>query len=139
MEKSLSPLQLTARRFFRNPWAVTGLVILLGMLLFCFVGGLFSPYSQQQVFYRQQLQPKEVASAQENTQPRFTAAPGQPVSPALQAQLSLAILMGEQTVTFDETTYEILSRGEDFYDILSEGTAIGFAATDIFTGEGDYF
>ena len=139
MEKSLSPLRLTARRFFRNPWAVTGLVILLGMLLFCFVGGLLSPYSQQQVFYRQQLQPKEVASAQENTQPRFTAAPGRPVSPALQAQLSLAILMGEQTVTFDEITYEILPRSEAFYDILSQGAVIGFAATDIFTGEGDYF
>lgn len=138
MKKHRSPLQLTVRRFFRNRWAVTGLVILTAMILFCFLGGVLSPYSQQQVFYRQQLQHKEVASAQENTQLRFTPVPGSSFSPAQQAQLTLGILTGEHTVTAEETTYEILPQGESFYEIYANGAPAGFASLDLFTGEAPY-
>ena len=48
--KVLSPGALVAKRFFRNRLAVTGMIILLAMFLFSFVGGLLSPYGQDQKF-----------------------------------------------------------------------------------------
>ena len=48
--KVLSPGTLVAKRFFRNRLAVTGLVILVLMFIFSFVGGLISPYKQDQKF-----------------------------------------------------------------------------------------
>ena len=44
--KSLSPGALVRRRFFRNKVAVAGLIILIIIFLFSFVGGIISPYSQ---------------------------------------------------------------------------------------------
>ena len=40
MAEHLSPMRLTARRFFRNRQAVIGLCILGAMILFCFLGGI---------------------------------------------------------------------------------------------------
>ena len=42
--KTLSPGALVIRRFLRNRVAVTGLVILIIMALFSFVGGFITPY-----------------------------------------------------------------------------------------------
>ena len=137
MEKHLSPSALTAKRFFRNPVAVAGLVILGAMTAFCFLGGILSPYSQQQVFYRQQLQLKEVASAQQNTQLRFYAFPGHAFSPAQQAHLLLGISQGEQTVTDGEDAFQITPKGEAFYDIFQDDTPVGYAAMEIYTGADD--
>ena len=50
--KVLSPGALVAKRFFRNRLAVTGIIVLLIMFLFSFVGGIISPYKQDQKFYR---------------------------------------------------------------------------------------
>ena len=41
---------LVMRRFLRNRLAIVGLVILVVMFVFSFFGGLFTPYSQAQVF-----------------------------------------------------------------------------------------
>ena len=41
--KVLSPGMLVAKRFIRNRMAVTGLVILIFMFVFSFIGGLVSP------------------------------------------------------------------------------------------------
>ena len=48
--KVLSPGMLVAKRFFRNKLAVAGLVILVAMFLFSFIGGMVSPYNESQVF-----------------------------------------------------------------------------------------
>ena len=42
--KVLSPGALVAKRFFRNRLAVTGMVVLIIMFLFSFLGGVLSPY-----------------------------------------------------------------------------------------------
>ena len=44
--KVLSPGMLVAKRFFRNKLAVAGLVILVAMFLFSFIGGMVSPYGK---------------------------------------------------------------------------------------------
>ena len=50
--KVLSPGALVAKRFFRNRIAMVGLIVLIAMFLFSFVGGLLSPYDEDQKFYR---------------------------------------------------------------------------------------
>ena len=48
--KVLSPSRLVAKRFFRNKLAMVGLVILITLFVFCFLGPLFYPYGQTQKF-----------------------------------------------------------------------------------------
>lgn len=43
--KVLSPGMMVAKRFFRSKLSVIGLIILIGLFLFSFVGPLFSPYT----------------------------------------------------------------------------------------------
>ena len=42
--RTLSPGALVIRRFLRNRVAVTGLVILVFMFIFSFIGGMITPY-----------------------------------------------------------------------------------------------
>ena len=69
--KVLSPGMMVAKRFFRNRLAMVGLFILIAMFLFSFVGGLISPYDEDQLFYRTTTLKKDYASAKANTDYRF--------------------------------------------------------------------
>ena len=51
--KVLSPGMLVAKRFFRNKLAVAGLVILVAMFLFSFIGGMVSPYNESRYSVKQ--------------------------------------------------------------------------------------
>ena len=59
----LSPGMMVAKRFFRNRLAIVGLVIIVCMFLFAFVGGAVNPYSQSEVFYRTEEMKKDYAGA----------------------------------------------------------------------------
>ena len=84
--KVLSPGALVAQRFFRNRVAVTGLVILAFMFLFSFVGGVISPYKEDQIFYRTEAQNQQYAGVTENTDFRYSVADGQSFDSVCQAQ-----------------------------------------------------
>ncbi len=128
--KTLSPGALTAKRFLRNRLAVVGLAILGFMFLFSFVGGWLSPYRQDQVFYRNELQVKEYAGVRENDTFRFLAAPGQTFDAVLQAQFTLYQGKQEQ-FTYGDTTYTIMQEGPDFYTVSTGGILVGIAYKDI--------
>ena len=87
--KVLSPGTLVAKRFFRNRLAVVGLTILAVMFVFSFIGGLISPYGQDEVFYRDDIQLKEYPAMSKNTEYRYLVADGQEFGTILQAQLTL--------------------------------------------------
>ncbi len=57
--KVLSPGALVAKRFFRNRLAVVGLSILVAMFVFSFIGGLVSPYGQDEQFFTTTQMSKE--------------------------------------------------------------------------------
>ncbi len=59
----LSPGMMVAKRFFRNKLAIIGLVIIVCMFLFAFIGGALIPYGQSQVFYRVEEVKKDFAGA----------------------------------------------------------------------------
>lgn len=49
--KSLSPTQLVMKRFFRSKLSIVGLIIIVFLFLFSFVGPFFSPYGETEVDY----------------------------------------------------------------------------------------
>ena len=65
--KVLSPGRQVAKRFVRNRLAVTGLVILIVMFIFAFIGPLFYPYGQKQIFYKYESMNVNYALAKQNT------------------------------------------------------------------------
>ena len=69
--RTLSPTALVVKRFLRNRVAVTGLIILAFMFVFSFLGGLISPYREDQLFYRYDSQNKQFAAVTENTELRY--------------------------------------------------------------------
>lgn len=59
----LSPGMLVMKRFFRNKLAIVGLVIIIGMFLFAFLGGAISPYGESEVFFTREVMQKDYAGA----------------------------------------------------------------------------
>ncbi len=130
--KVLSPGTLVAKRFFRNRIAVTGLVILAFMFIFSFLGGLVSPYKEDQKFYRYDIQQKTYAGVIENTEFRYASADGQEFGSILQAQLVLAVQTNKDSFTYKDVTYTVTEEGPDFYSVSIRGGAnIGIAYKDV--------
>ena len=126
-QKALSPGRLTSRRFFRNRLAVTGLGLLAFMFLFSFVGGVLSPYGQSQVFYREELQEKEVTTLRENTEYRFFFPDDAPLDTVLQAQFARHIGK-EESFTFRDIPYYITALGKDIYALWNGQTQLALAS-----------
>ena len=134
--KVLSPGALVAKRFFRNRLAVLGMIMLLVMFVFSFVGGLVSPYGQDEQFYTYEDQNKEYAGVVRNNDFRYDSAEGQDFTSILQAQFMLAygkMTPDAETADFEykDTQYTITREGEDFYSISSKGTLLAIAYKDI--------
>ena len=62
--KVLSPSRLVFKRFIRNKLAIFGTCVLVVLFLFCFVGPLFYPYAQTEIFYGWREQNDDYAYAQ---------------------------------------------------------------------------
>ena len=62
--KVLSPARLVFKRFIRNKLAIFGTCVLVVLFLFCFVGPLFYPYGQTEIFYGWREQNDDYAYAQ---------------------------------------------------------------------------
>lgn len=128
--KVLSPGTLVAKRFFRNRLAVVGLTILAVMFIFSFIGGLISPYGQDEVFYRDDIQLKEYAAMSENTEYRYLVADGQEFGTILQAQLTLH--MGkDDSFSYKGVTYDVTEEDDSLYSVSSGGRLLAIAYKDI--------
>ena len=49
--KVLSPGRMVMSRFLRNRLSLVGIIIIIAMFAFAFIGGMVMPYSQSDVFY----------------------------------------------------------------------------------------
>ena len=128
--KVLSPGTLVAKRFFRNRLAVVGLTILAVMFIFSFIGGLISPYGQDEVFYRDDIQLKEYAAMSENTEYRYLVADGQEFGTILQAQLTLHTGK-DDSFSYKGVTYDVTEEGDSLYSVSSGGRLLAIAYKDI--------
>ena len=129
--KVLSPGALVAKRFFRNRLAVVGLSILIFMFVFSFIGGLLSPYGEDEFFYREDQINKEFAVVTENSDFRYMAKDSNLFGSAVQAQTMLAIQKNSESFSYNGTNYALTQDGSDFYSISSGGKLIGIAYKDV--------
>ena len=131
--KVLSPGALVAKRFFRNRLAVVGLTMLLAMFVFSFIGGVVSPYGQDQQFYTYTQVSKEYVGVTRNDKLRFVVADGQEFGSIAQSKGSEAIKKGEETFTYKDNDYEVETLSEDLYVFRQGRTVLAYAAKDMVT------
>jgi len=129
--KTLSPGQLVAKRFIRNRVAVTGLVVLVFMFLFSYLGGVLMPYKQDQIFYRYDIAQKRYAAVTENKELRYVNAEGEDFPSVAKAKFVSALNGKNPSFSANGVTYTYQQEGEGFYSISRDGRVIAFAALDI--------
>ena len=117
--KVLSPGMLVAKRFFRNKLAVAGLVILVAMFVFSFVGGMISPYGESQVFRKTENVWKDYAGATYNKAYIFETVDGTEFPAAGQQKFILATNKGDASFEADGVTYALENKGEEYWAIYS--------------------
>ncbi len=137
----LSPSMLVLKRFFRNRLALAGLIIIVAMFLFSFLGGALHPYSETQIFYKQEERSKTYASATHNDNFYYTTVEGESFSSTAQAGLVLALNSQETTFTAGGEQYAFVTEGQDFHRIqrytpvamvMNRGSQFLFSAEDGF-------
>ena len=131
--KVLSPGALVAKRFFRNRLAVVGLTMLLAMFVFSFIGGVVSPYGQDQQFYTYTQMSKEYVGVTRNDKLRFVVADGQEFGSIAQSKGNEAIKKGEETFTYKNNDYEVETLNEDLYVFRQGRTVLAYASKDMVT------
>ena len=131
--KVLSPGALVAKRFFRNRLAVVGLTMLLAMFVFSFIGGVVSPYGQDQQFYTYTQMSKEYVGVTRNDKLRFVVADGQEFGSIAQSKGNEAIKKGEETFTYKDNDYEVETLNEDLYVFRQGRTVLAYASKDMVT------
>ena len=112
--KVLSPTMLVMKRFFRNKLAIAGIIIIIAMFLFSFVGGIFSPYGESQVFTGYEDVMKEYANATVNKSYRYSYADGVNLSAAAKGTITSAVTKDLETVDVNGTTYTITTVSDSF-------------------------
>ncbi|NLN03383.1 MAG: ABC transporter permease [Clostridiaceae bacterium] len=116
--KVLSPTMLVMKRFFRNKLAIAGLIIIASMFLFAFVGGLISPYGEDQRFYTTEEMMKDFASGSFNKEYKFDYKSDITFSSTARANFVLALNKKETTfIDGNHLSYFIDSVTENFHKI----------------------
>ena len=127
--KVLSPGRKVFKRFMRNRLAVCGAFMLIAMFVFSFIGPLFYPYGQTQIFYKYDKQNVNFAMAKDNT-----AYNGFVLDPDTKVESSVNNVMNSRIktmisqdmtkeVVFGETgAYEIEKLATDIYQLSAAET-----------------
>ena len=129
--KVLSPGALVAKRFFRNRLAVVGLSILIAMFLFSFVGGLVSPYGQDEQFFTYTQMSKEFVGVTRNDTMRFVVADGQNFGSIAQSKALEAVKKGSTEFNYKDTDYTVDIQSDDFYVVYQGSDVMGYASRDL--------
>ena len=129
--KVLSPGALVAKRFFRNRLAVVGLSILMAMFLFSFVGGLISPYGQDEQFFTYTQMSKEFVGVTRNDTMRFVVADGQDFGSIAQSKALEAMKKGSTEFSYKDVDYTLDILSDDCYVVYQGRTVMGYASRDL--------
>ncbi len=120
--KVLSPGAMVAKRFFRNKLAMAGVIILVIMFIFSFIGGAISPYGESQIFEDYEEVVSNFAGATINTDYRYTEAYSGSLPTTARTSMILAVNNGETTYEAGENTYQLTEIGEHCYVISGTAT-----------------
>ncbi len=129
--KVLSPGALVVKRFFRNRLAVVGLIMLIVMFVFSFIGGLLNPYGQAEQFYTYSSMKKEYVGVTKNDSYRYLIPEGKEFGAAAQAQFVLALTDSKDAFSYKGTDYSVADEGKDLWGIYSNGEMTAVVYKDI--------
>ena len=129
--KVLSPGALVAKRFFRNRLAVVGLSILVAMFVFSFIGGLVSPYGQDEQFFTYTQMSKEFVGVTRNDTMRFVVADGQNFGSIAQSKALEAVKKGNTEFNYKDVDYTVDIQSDDFYVVYQGRDIMGYASRDL--------
>ena len=137
--KVLSPAMLVLKRFLRNKLAIVGFVIIVLMFIFAFVGPLFSPYGEYQVFKGYEMTVKNYASASTDPQLRFSPYGNETLGSAAKAVAASAIKSGAEEFTAGGENYVLTTLVDGLYGISGTKTVATFSvAGNKVTGENGF-
>lgn len=88
--KVLSPGRLVFNRFIRSKLAITGSIILILMFAFSFLGAIFTPYKEDEVFHIYNYQNADYGVAQEKTEFDFYEEPSAQIDYKVKASIPTA-------------------------------------------------
>ena len=129
--KVLTPGAMVAKRFFRNRLAILGLIMLIAMFLFSFVGGLITPYGQAEIFYTTTMMHKEYVGVTRNDALRYIVAEGAEFPTLAQAQFVLAVNTGKTEFSQGDVDYTLVEESKDLYSIYVGDALVAAAYKDI--------
>ena len=129
--KVLSPGALVVKRFFRNRLAILGLVMLIAMFLFSFVGGIITPYGQTEQFYTTSTMDLNYVTVTRNNDIRYAVADGQSFATLDQAQFVLALNKGKTEFSRKDVDYRYVDEGGDLYSIYTGDTLVAMGYKDL--------
>ena len=99
---------------------MVGLVIIVAMFLFAFVGGLISPYGETQVFRKTEVSWKDFAGATYNDTWIFNTKEGEEFPAAAQQKFVLASSREEESFEAGGMTYEIADLSESLKAVIAQ-------------------
>jgi peptide/nickel transport system permease protein len=111
--KVLSPSALMAKRFLANRLALIGMVILIAMFLFSFIGGVIMPYREDQLFMTYEEVVRDFVSAAYSNTIQTTPVEGFDLSVMSRGSLVAAIQNGQSGFSADSVEYAIAPLGAD--------------------------
>lgn len=117
--KVISPGALILRRFIRNRLAVFGVVLLVLMFLFSFLGGVVSPYKQDDTFKRYETQYKIMGGARVNREYRYNSKEGVSFPKLAQAMFVQAKNTNKANFESDKINYGLEEINDKTYLITS--------------------
>ncbi len=118
--KVLSPGMMVFKRFVRNKLAIVGIVIIACMFLFSFLGGVLSPYSESQVFYRTESILKDYAGATKIDQYQILQKDGADIPSDIYSKTLIAASTGKYVFeTRDNSLLGLGKEGDNAFIIYS--------------------
>ena len=143
--KVLSPGRKVFKRFIRNRLAVLGSIMLITMFVFSFIGPLFYPYGQKEIFYKYDEQKVNYAMAKDNTAYNgFDLDSGiqveGKVNNVMNSRIKAMIAAGEASnyVFGEKETYVIDRLAEDIYQLSAADTQLVCTYGDVVSEIGAY-
>ena len=124
--KSLSPGTMVAKRFFRNPLSVAGVVIIVSMFIFSFIGGFITPYKEDQTFTRMEVTSADYAGASKNKDFRYIQKEGVDFPATGKASIIRAMNNGDASFQAGGKTYSLIKESDNLY-YVAEGKTIAEA------------
>ncbi|MGI6137003.1 MAG: ABC transporter permease [Christensenellales bacterium] len=119
--KVLSPGMLVFKRFMRSKLAIAGSIILIFMFAFAFLGGLISPYKQEEVFHKYDQMELDFAQATVRTAFSPTTVDD---AVAVDSSVKASINTEIKKMAEDETTRKITDKNGSDYILTKKNVAL---------------